>query len=349
MRIMPLLAGASQGGAETFFVDLCAALARAGAAPHPVIRPRPEREAALRRAGMTVRTAPFGQWLDTRTAGVLRRAVAEVEPDVVLAFMNRAAAWMPAGPHLKIARLGGYYDLKYYRRCDHLVCITPDIRDHVVRAGWPPDRAHVLRNFATVDADPPADRAALDTPPDAPVVLVTARLHPSKGIDTLLRALRAVPEAVLWVAGDGPERTALQRLAAHLGVAARVRFLGWRHDRGALYRAADIAVVPSRHEPFGTVNLEAWAYARPLVTTDAPGPAGLVRPETDALMVPREDAAALADALRRVLAEPQLAARLAAAGRARYTAGFDETAGVARYLELLRDLAANRGPGMETP
>lgn len=345
---MPLLAGAAQGGAETFFVDLCTALTRAGVTPHPVIRPHAAREAALRGAGMRVRTAPFGQWSDRRTADRLRHAVREVEPDVVLAFMNRAAAWMPQGAHLKVARLGGYYNLKYYRRCDHLVCITPDIRNHVVHSGWPTTRAHVLRNFATVDDVPPVPRAELETPQDAPVVLVVGRLHRNKGIDTMLHALRDVPEAVLWIAGDGPERTALERLRDDLGIRSRVRFLGWRGDRGALFRSADVAVVPSRREPFGTVNLEAWAYARPLITTDTPGPAGLVVPDVDALMVPRDDSPALARGVRRLLADPVLAGHLAQAGHARYTAEFNESAGVARYLNLLRALVADGAPRTET-
>ncbi len=114
----------------------------------------------------------------------------------------------------------------------------------------------------------------------------------------------------------------------------RVRFLGWRADKGALYRAADVVVFPSRYEPFGTVSLEAWAYERPLVTTDADGPAGLVTPESDALMVPREDPEALATAIRRVLDEPGLAARLVAAGRTRYDRDYTEAACVARYLDL---------------
>mgnify|MGYP000361943374 CR=1 FL=1 len=348
MRIMLCLAGAAHGGAETFFVDLATAFARAGVEIAPVIRPNAVRHSELRRAGARVRTAPYGRWLDMRTGPVLRRTVAEVEPDVVLAFMNRAAAWMPGGPHVKAARLGGYYDLKYYRRCEHLLCITPAIREHVVARGWPGARAHVLPNFATVDNHLPEDRTNLNTPRRAPVLLVPSRLHRNKGLDVMLRALAQLPGVICWLAGDGPARTELGRLALELGVVDRVRFLGWRADKGALYRAADVVVFPSRYEPFGTVSLEAWAYERPLVTTDADGPAGLVTPERDALMVPREDPDALAAAIRRVLDDPRLAARLVAAGRTRYHEGYTEAACVARYLDLFRRLIADRADARET-
>lgn len=348
MRVMQILAGAPQGGAETFFVSLVSALHRAGIAQRAVIRANPARADALRAGGVAPVELPFGRWLDFTTGRALRREVAGFRPDIALAFMSRAAAWMPPGPHLKLARLGGYYDIKYYRRCDHLLCITADIRRHVVEAGWPPGQAHTMPNFAAVDDAPAEDRAAHATPADAPLLLVPGRLHESKGLDVMLRALARLPEAYLWLAGEGPARAGLEALACRLGVGERVRFLGWRADRGALFRAADVVVFPSRYEPFGTVSLEAWAYDRPLVAADAAGPAGLVAPGVDALLVPREDDAALAAAIRRVLEEPGLAGRLVAAGRRRYRAEFTEAACVARYIGLFERLLAARGQWKES-
>lgn len=342
MRVMPLLAGAPQGGAETFFVSLVAALNRAGIDQRPVIRTNPARAEALRAAGVEPLELPFRQWLDFRTGAGLRGAVASYKPDVALAFMNRAAAWMPSGDHLKCARLGGYYDLKYYRRCDHLLCITHDIRRHVVEHGWPGQRAHYMPNFAEADEHPAQDRAALATPEDAPLLMVPSRLHKVKGLDTMLKALARVPSAYLWLAGEGPERAALEQLAQDLGVAERVRFLGWRSDKGALFRACDIVVFPSRYEPFGTVSLEAWAYGKPLVAADSDGPAGLVRPEEDALLVPRDDVEALAAALTRVIEEPGLARRLVDAGAARHRGEFTEAACAKRYIDLFERLLAER-------
>jgi glycosyltransferase involved in cell wall biosynthesis len=345
MRLLQTLSGAPQGGAETFFVSLAAAFERARAergldlTQRAVIRDNPDRAAALQAAGVAVEQLRFGGPLDLRTRAGLRRTVHDVRPDVVLAYMNRAAAWMPRGPFLKCARLGGYYDIKYYRRCDHLLCITADIRRHVIDQGWPAERAHVMENFATVDDLPAADRAAHDTPADAPLLLVPSRLHVNKGLDVMLRALAQEPRAYLWLAGAGPERDRLGQLAHELGVADRVRFLGWRADRGALFRACDIVVFPSRHEPFGTVSLEAWAYRRPLVAADASGPAGLARDGEDALLVPREDAAALAQAIGRVIDDPSFAQNLVTAGHRRYLESYTEEACVRRYLDLLQRLS----------
>jgi glycosyltransferase involved in cell wall biosynthesis len=344
MRLMQTLAGAPQGGAETFFVSLAAAFERAvgdGRAELrqlAAIRTNPARMQALQAAGVTCVELPFGGWLDLTTRPRLRGLAHEFAPDVVLAYMNRAAAFMPSGPFLKLARLGGYYDLKYYRRCDHLLCITADIRRHVIAQGWPAERAHVMPNFATVDAHAAEPRAAQATPEDAPLILVPSRLHEAKGLDTMLRALAEVPEACLWLAGEGPQRAELEDLTDRLGLRDRVRFLGWRGDRGALYRACDLVAFPSRYEPFGTVSLEAWAYGKPLVAADAAGPAGLVRDGRDALLVPRDDPAALAGALRTAIGDRALAARLAQAGHDRYKADYTEAACVRRYLQLFERL-----------
>lgn len=334
LRVLSMLAGAPSGGAETFFVTLVSAFAGAGVEQRAVIRRNPTRAALLREAGVPVREAGYGRWLDFATGAALRDEVRSFDPDVGIAFMNRAAMRMPAGRHLKLARLGGFYDVKYYRRCDHLICITHGIRRHVIAQGWPEDRAHYIGNFAEADDAAPADRAAYDTPADAPLIFTPCRLHAAKAIDVLLKAVAELDGVYLWIAGDGPDREALTALAETLGIASRVRFLGWQVGTGPFFRACDVVAFPSRHEPFGTVSLEAWAYGKPLVTTDVDGPAELVRPEQDAVMVPRDDVRALADGLRRVIGDSALAARLVQAGRERHRAGFTRDICVANYLAL---------------
>src|SRR3546814_15464666 len=110
--------------------------------------------------------------------------------------MSRAADRMPEGRHLKLARLGGFYDIKYYRRCDHLICITHGIRRHVIAQGWPEERAHYLANFAEADPAPAADRAAHGTPADAPLVFTPCRLPAAKATDVLLRAVATLDGVV---------------------------------------------------------------------------------------------------------------------------------------------------------
>ncbi len=248
--------------------------------------------------------------------------------------MNRAARFAPQGPWTLVGRLGGYYDLKYYRRCDHLVGNTRDIVRWIVAQGWPEARAHHLPNFVEDLAG--AAPAAL---PGAPRLLAMGRLHRNKGFDVALRALALLPGAHLSIAGEGPERAALETLARELGVADRVTFLGWRRDVGALLAACDVFVCSSRHEPLGNIVLEAWSAARPVVAAAAQGPSELIEENETGILVPPEDAEALAKAVGVLLADPQRAARLAQSGRAAFERDFAEAAVVARWRAFLAAVA----------
>lgn len=345
MKVMQVVAGAAEGGAETFFVSLVGALARDGLSQRAVIRENARRAAELRAVGVDTLELRFGGWFDFATSAALRREIAGFQPDIVMTWMSRASDKVPRGDFLHLGRLGNYYDLKYFRNCDELLCITPHIADYCVVQGWNREHVHYMPNYATVEKAPAVARESLDTPAGAPLLLALSRLHPAKGLDTLLEALTREPRAYLWIAGDGPLKDKLPQQAESLGVAERVRFLGWRSDRAALLAACDIVVFPSRYEPFGTVSLEAWGYQRPLVAAASDGPAGLVRDGEDALLVPIDDAAALAEAITRIIDNRDLAGRLVAAGYARYQADFTEAACVRRYRALFERLLAETRSG----
>jgi hypothetical protein len=189
LRVMQVMAGAREGGAETFFLSLVLALHRADLDQLVVIRRNLARSMALRQGGVEPVELPFGRWFDFHTVPVLRRQAKIYQPHVVMTWMNRASVAFPRGDFLRLARLGGFYDLKYYRRCDHLIGITPGIVEHVVARGWPRARAHYLPNFAAVGEAPPVARERLDTPADVPLLLALGRLHRAKAIDVLLQAL----------------------------------------------------------------------------------------------------------------------------------------------------------------
>jgi glycosyltransferase involved in cell wall biosynthesis len=253
--------------------------------------------------------------------------------------MSRATQLCPRGDFVHVARLGGYYDLKYYRRCDHLIGNTRDIVTYLVRAGWPEDRAHYLPNFVPEMTAPAIDRASLKTPGAAPLALALGRLHENKGFDVLLEAVARAPGLFLWLAGEGPLRAALEAQAARLEIASRVRFLGWREDAGALLAAADMLVCPSRHEPLGNVVIEAWAAGRPVVAAASAGPAALIRDGETGLLVPLEDADALAQAMTRLAQDGTLRSQLAAAGRAAHAAEYSEATVVAQYRRFFERVA----------
>jgi len=334
-RLLQAMAGAPHGGAETFFVRLAGALERAGQEQRVVIRRNPARAAQLRAAGVDVEEAAFGGRLDFATRRVLRRKVAAWRPDIVLSWMSRATQFCPRGDFVHLARLGGYYDLKYYRHCDHLIGNTRGIVDYAVSQGWAPERVHYLPNFVP----DPGPRVRAPREEGGVRALALGRLHPNKAFDVLLDALALAPGIDLWIAGDGDLLGALRLQAGRLGLDRRVRFLGWQDDVWPLLDTADFLVCPSRLEPLGNVVIEAWAAGVPVVATTSDGPASLIAVETDGLLVPIDDAPALAAAMTRLAGDAVLRARLAEAGRQSYEAAFTEAAVVARYRDLFERVA----------
>jgi len=333
MRIAQVMAGAPTGGAELFFERLTIALAASGDTVLPIHRRNAARAARLSLAGLEPLQLGFGSLFDLSTGRRLRAVLRRFEPRVAVAWMNRAARFTPRGDWVLVGRLGGYYDLRHYRHCDHLVGNTRGIADWITRQGWPASRVHHLPNFSPDMAG--AAPAPLGLPADARIVLALGRLHPNKGFDVLVRALPALPGVHAVIAGDGPERATLLALAAREGVGDRLHLPGWRSDTAALLAAADLLVCPSRHEPLGNVVIEAWSACRPVVAAAADGPSELIAPGSDGILVPTESAGGLADAIAGVLGDPARARVLADAGRLRYEAAYAEAPVVARWRHFL--------------
>ncbi len=326
------MAGAPNGGAELFFERLVLAQHRAGDTVLPIIRTDAPRAARLAAAEPV--ELGFGGALDITTSLRIGAALRQFAPRVAVAWMNRAARFTPRGDWVLAGRLGGYYDLSYYKRCDHLVGNTRTLVKWIIGQGWPAARAHYLPNFAPDLAGAAPER--LGVAPGTPIVLALGRLHRNKAFDVLIRALPRLPGVTTIIAGEGAEREALQALARQTGVADRVVFAGWRDDTAALLAGCDVLACPSRHEPLGNVIVEAFAARRPVVAASSDGPRELIRPGEDGLLVPLDDPEALATSIGLVLGNAGFAAGLTAAGRAKFDAEFAEAPVLAKWRGFLQ-------------
>lgn len=340
MRLMQTMAGGTVGGAEEFFVRLAVAFQERGIAQAVAARPNDTRGPRFAEAGINVVELPFGGFFDRRTVPSLAAEIDRFEPDIVLSWMNRASDL--TGKALRkakhtpklIGRQGGYYDLKYYAGCDHLIGNTPDIVRYLVAEGWPEDCAHYVPNFVSAVPGAPLPRRDFDVPDGAPLMLAAGRLHRNKAFDVLLTAMQQVDNVYLLLAGDGDDAKALEGQARKFGIADRVQFLGWRTDIPNLMATVDMLVCPSRIEPLGNVVIEAWARNLPVVAAASEGPSWLIEDGVDGLLAPVDDADLLGEAIARLATDAQLPPRLVAAGRRRFEAEFTEDAVVAKFLAL---------------
>ncbi|MCA1407871.1 glycosyltransferase [Ensifer sp. IC3342] len=335
MKVMHFHFG-KDGGAERFFVHLVNALAERGVEQTAVIRPhrlwRPEIEGATRIVESHFRNLSLDRLLLPRKVIHMAR---RDRPDALMAWAPRASELMPAYKGcIKISRLGDYPPrLDYFRNTDCLVCNTPGIAEQVRKLGWKRE-VEIISNFTNIERVEPVSRATLDTPEEAPVVMSMGRFVERKGFHTLIQAIAKVPDAYLWLLGDGEERDNLHKLATDLGVAARVRFAGWQKDTRPFLAAADIFVMASSHEPLGNVILEAWAQGTPVVSSRSEGPQWFMRDGENGLMVDIGDADGFAHAVERIVNDDALRASLAQRGHEMLMSQFSKEAITDSYLKL---------------
>jgi len=224
-----------------------------------------------------------------------------------------------------------------YRQYHAIACISGAVQDSL--RSWIPETERKLRlcpngiNTAKFSAQTGRKKETFGVSKEN-VILSVGRLQPGKGHDVTMRALALVPEAHLFLAGSGPELEELRGLAADLGIANRVHFLGIRNDIDRLMTSADVLVQASRWEGFGIAALEALAAEVPVIASRVPGLSDVIG---DAgLLFEVGDHKALAAHIENVLSNPDLRNSLKHKGRIR-AVEFDIERTVDCYEALYRE------------
>lgn len=242
--------------------------------------------------------------------------------------------------HLMMERLAS-------RLPDALVAVGNVQRASIVAAlGLPERRIGTIWNGVDYDAQP--DLTGIDTTDGRLRIGSVSTFGEQKGIPTLLQAAKILCDRGLRfrliLVGEGPLRASLQATAAELGLGGCVEFTGWKPDAArALLPTFDVFVQSSYWEAMSVVILEAMAARRPIVaTTVGENPAVLASGQS-AILVPARDAVELAEALRRVIEDSALRARLADSGYAAYVNGFTGRRMADRYATAYRECLETRG------
>jgi glycosyltransferase involved in cell wall biosynthesis len=231
-------------------------------------------------------------------------------------------------------------------RVGRYVAVSRDVADELVaRFRYPPAKVEVVYNAVRPerfeDPPPPGLREQLGLGRGLPVVLTCARLDEQKGHEVLLRAAAQLPEVAFALAGEGPERERLEALAAELGVADRVLFLGYRSDIPQLLAASDVFALPSLYEGSSLAVLEAMAARRAVVSSAIGGTDELIEDGESGILVAPGEVEPLAAALRGLLGDDERRARLGRRARERVEAEFTPVAMRGRILAIYEELLAD--------
>jgi glycosyltransferase involved in cell wall biosynthesis len=306
-------------------------------------------------------TAPIRPWQDIQALGEIRRALAEVKPELLAAHSSKAGllgrlvarslripvvftvhgwAFTPGVPGSRAA---------VYRRLERmagplasrLITVSEFDRRLALEARIAePDRIVTVHNgMPDVSAGLRADPSR--TPPR---IVMVARFEPQKDHATLIRALGGLRDLAweLDLIGDGPGMPAMQALAGQLGVADRIRFLGQRMDVHRLLADAQLAVLITNWEGLPLSILEAMRAGLPVVASDVGGISETIRDGQTGYVVARGAVAQVRDRLRRLLSDPSLRKSFGAAGRASYERQFTLEHCVSRTLGVYESVLARR-------
>ena len=353
-----LVAGKLARGEDSmsYVADALGLNVRPLAAMHREVSPVYDPIAVTRLVGEIRRVRPHILHTHTAKAGAVGRAAAllagDAKPPVIVHTYHG---------HV----LTGYFDplrTQFFRETeralarhtDRLVAVGPEVRDDLVELGVAPaEKFSVIRlgidlESRVLTVDRRAEfRHLFGIPEDRFVVGWIGRMTAIKRVPDILAAFKALLDrrvaATLCLVGDGPDRDAIEQLASDLGIVRDVLFVGYQRDVAPYYAFFDALLLPSANEGTPVVAIEALAAGRPVVATRVGGVPDVVDDNESGFLVEVGDIEALTDRLEQLARDPELRARLGAAGRERVVPRYRVERLVDDIDELYRELLTARG------
>ena len=319
MRVLQVDSGREWRGGQNQVWLLCRELRRApGVEQILVTRHDSELARRVTADGVTVRPTAWEIGLDPRAWWHLRRTIAAFQPDVIHVHDSHAltlAATISLGRTLVATRRVDFHVGRFgaWRRPDRVIAVSGAVKQILIGDGIPADAIIVVPDGIDPDevrraATPPFDiRSQLRLPAKTPVVVNAAALVDHKDQRTLVRAAhyaRALEPDLHWIiAGEGPQRAAIEGEIARLELGDCVHLVGFIEHVDPLIAEANVFVMSSKQEGLGSVILNALALGRPVVATDAGGIPEILPAD---VLVPAGSADALAQKVVDVLRQPVL-------------------------------------------
>jgi glycosyltransferase involved in cell wall biosynthesis len=258
--------------------------------------------------------------------------------------------WLTGGAALAAYN---FLDRVALRRFDAVCAVSSVIAEKLLSLGLRRERITIIPNgidVRTFDADPNARREK--PAPDAKqVVGIVARLDLQKGFDYLLRAVATLrgsfPQLRLLIVGEGPDRPAIEEIIRRHTLTDVVTMAGQRTDMPAIYASMDIFVLPSLNEGLPLTLLEAMAARKPVIATRVGAVPTVITDQQTGLLIAPADEAALTQALRQLLTDPELRLRLGQNARVHVEQNFTAAAMVQKYRAVYEGVLSQRGARRE--
>ncbi|WP_341791160.1 glycosyltransferase family 4 protein [Rickettsia endosymbiont of Gonocerus acuteangulatus] len=240
---------------------------------------------------------------------VLKYKIYKTKPDIIIAHGNRAINFskLAKTPKTKLIGIAHNYSIKALRGCDFVIALTHHMKEHLLKNNFSESKIFILPNMINITKEFTPNKSY-----KKPVVIgVLARFVAKKGVDVFINAIKILQdknyEVQAVIGGNGEEQDNLTALVNKLNLQDKILFTGWVNDKDKFFEQIDIFCLPSLHEPFGIIVLEAMENSLPIVSTDTEGPSEILKHMQDRLICKARSPEDLAKSIAYLIDNPQKA------------------------------------------
>lgn len=315
LHIFHLLLTSKMGGLEKSYIDYTKALIANGHAVTAIILPDAPYKKELEKLPVKIIMQKVRGFYDISAWWRLRRIIIRHQPDLIMAHNGRAIfAAARALFTLNIPLLGISHsnNIKYSRKADKLLVLTQAMKQRFVQAGYKEEDCFVVGNMIELPKELRSKKWQKHTPP---AIGFLGRLSAEKGIDNLLRAVKMLKEKNIIIhvriGGTGAEENKLRAMAKALEIETQIEFCGWvgEDKKSDFFASIDALCLPSLHESFGLVILEAWQHNTPVIASDTDGASSIISHNINGLIYKKENISLLAEHIENLLFSEKIPAQ----------------------------------------
>lgn len=243
---------------------------------------------------------------------ILKYIIYKTKPDIIIAHGNRAINFskLAKTSNIRLIGIAHNYSLKGLRKCDFVIALTHHMKEHLLKNNFSESKIFILPNMINITKKFTPNKSY-----KKPVVIgVLARFVAKKGVDVFINSIKILQnknyEIQAVIGGNGEEQDNITALVNKLNLQNKISFTGWVNDKDKFFEQIDIFCLPSLHEPFGIILLEAMENSLPIVSTDTQGPSEILKHMQDGLICKAGSAEDLAEKIAYLIDSPQKATEL---------------------------------------
>ena len=337
LKILNIMSGANSGGAENFFERLAIAFEKESLQQKVIIRYHKERFDYLNTKLSNLKYIKFFNNFNPFCRTVIEKSIKEFKPNIILTWMNRASRVLPNekfGNEIVVGRLGGYYKMKNYSKCDYLIANTQDIKDYIVDSGWDSNKVSFIPNFVNSNKNTTLDLEFSKNK----TLIAMGRFHKNKGFDVLIKSLSFLPNYSLILVGQGSLKEFYEELIEKYNLKKRVKIFNWTDDISAFLNSASVLICPSRHEPFGNIIIDGWAHKIPVIAANVSGPGNLIKEKVNGLKFEKNDIFDLVKKIKEIQKNKKLKEKIIKNAFEEYNKKFKQELIVKKYISFFKKI-----------